>query len=160
MNALEDLLEAVDDMILVEAVARDWKEAVTIAGKLLVENGRAKEMYIDAMIRTVEELGPYSVIAPGVAIPHARPEDGAVKPGFSIVVLKEPVYFGSPNDPVHVVIGFTAVDKTSHIGALQTLAVLLSSEEFIESIKRVRSKDDVKRVIKEYSEKLLKQRNM
>lgn len=58
---------------------------------------------------------------------------------------------------MYIVIGFTAVDEFSHIKALQMLAVLLSSEKFIESIKRVKSKDDVKRVIREYSEKLLKQ---
>lgn len=81
---MEDLLEAIDDMIIVNAVASDWREAVILAGKLLVKNGKAEGMYIDATIRTVEELEPYSVIAPGVAIPHAKLEDGAVKPGFSI----------------------------------------------------------------------------
>jgi len=147
------LMDAIDDMILVGAVAKNWKEAVILAGKLLIEGKRVKESYIDAMIKTTEELGPYSVIAPGVAIPHARPEDGVIKPGFSIVVLKEPVKFNSPNDPVYIVIGFAAVDKKSHIRALQALAELLSNKEFIDEIKKCKTKEEVKKLISRFSPK-------
>ncbi|MCD6301193.1 MAG: PTS sugar transporter subunit IIA [Staphylothermus sp.] len=142
------LLDAIDDMILVGAVAKDWKEAVKLAGKLLVEGKRVKETYVDAMIKTTEELGPYAVIAPGVAIPHARPEDGVIKPGFSIVVLKESVKFNSPNDPVYIVIGFAATDKKSHLKALQILAKLLSNNEFLDNLKRCRTKENVKKLIR------------
>ena len=47
-----------------KVVAQDWQEAVRAAGDLLVENHYVEERYIDGMIRTVEELGPYIVIAP------------------------------------------------------------------------------------------------
>lgn len=146
-----DLLDAIDDMILVNVSAKDWKESVKLAGELLVKGKRVKETYIEAMIRTTEELGPYSVIAPGVAIPHARPEDGVIKPGFSIVILKEPVKFNSPNDPVYVIIGFAAIDKTSHIKALQLLAELLSNKDFLEGIKKCRTMDEVKELIRRFS---------
>ncbi|MET1159814.1 MAG: PTS sugar transporter subunit IIA [Thermoprotei archaeon] len=151
MSSEHALLDLIDDMILVGASPKDWKEAVRLAGELLVKSNRARETYIDAMIRTTEELGPYAVIAPGVAIPHARPEDGAIKPGFSIVILKEPVKFGSPNDPVYIVIGFTAVDKTSHIKALQLLAELLSNKDFVEGLKKCKTKEEVLEHIKRFS---------
>jgi PTS system ascorbate-specific IIA component len=64
--------------VTVCAEAADWRDAVEISGGLLVTSGAAEEGYVSAMVRTVEELGAYAVIAPGVAaIPHARPEDGA-----------------------------------------------------------------------------------
>ncbi|MEM4488909.1 MAG: PTS sugar transporter subunit IIA [Desulfurococcaceae archaeon] len=151
-----NILDLIDDMILINANATDWKEAVRLAGKLLVENSRAKESYVEAMIKVTEELGPYAVIAPGIAIPHARPEDGALKPGFSIVVLRKPVNFGSHNDPVYIVIGFTAVDKTSHLRALQILATLISDEEFKNRIINAASKEEVKEIIWEYVERLLR----
>ena len=90
------LRSALDERsVTVCAEAGDWREAVKLSGGLLVASGAAEEGYISAMVRTVEELGAYAVIAPGVAIPHARPEDGAKKVGLSLAVLSEPVEFGS-----------------------------------------------------------------
>ncbi|MEM4851382.1 MAG: PTS sugar transporter subunit IIA [Desulfurococcaceae archaeon] len=91
-----------------------------------------------------------------VATPHARPEDGALRPGFSIVVLRKPVNFGSHNDPVYIVIGFTAVDKTSHLRALQILATLISDEEFKNKVINAKSEGEVKKIIGEYLEKLIR----
>ncbi|RLG85827.1 MAG: hypothetical protein DRO39_04620 [Thermoprotei archaeon] len=148
-----DFLEALDDMIEVGVEVSTWEDAVRAAGSLLVRGGVAREEYVEAMIRTVKELGPYAVIAPGVAIPHARPEDGALRVGFSIVVLRRGVNFGSPNDPVYIVIGFAAVDKKSHLNALQQLADMLSNREFIEALKRARSPGDVKEAVKRFSKR-------
>ena len=53
----------------------------------MVKNGTIEERYIDGMIETVKNLGPYIVIAPGVALPHARPEDGVIEPSMSLVTL-------------------------------------------------------------------------
>lgn len=44
-----------------------------------MNNGCIKESYIDAMVNTVKNMGPYIVIAPGIAMPHAAPEDGVLK---------------------------------------------------------------------------------
>jgi len=144
-TALEiDLLKAVGDRILVGASARDWVEAVRLAGELLARSGVVEERYVEAMVKVTEELGPYAVLAPGIAMPHARPEDGAREVGLSLVVLKEGVNFGSPNDPVYVVIGFAAKDKTSHLKVLQQLAEFLSEPDIVEELKNVRSEDELK----------------
>jgi len=139
-----DLLKAVGDRILVGASARDWVEAVRLAGELLARSGVVEERYVEAMVKVTEELGPYAVLAPGIAMPHARPEDGAREVGLSLVVLKEGVNFGSPNDPVYVVIGFAAKDKTSHLKVLQQLAEFLSEPDIVEELKNVRSEDELK----------------
>ena len=69
---------------MVESVA-DWKESVVSSGQLLLRDGCIDAGYIDKMIETCQELGPYIAIAPGIAILHARPEDGARKVCFSRV---------------------------------------------------------------------------
>ncbi|MDD3404207.1 MAG: PTS sugar transporter subunit IIA, partial [Hespellia sp.] len=51
----------------------DWKEAIRLVAQPLLENGCIEERYIDAMIRNVIENGPYIIIMPGLAMPHARP---------------------------------------------------------------------------------------
>jgi mannitol/fructose-specific phosphotransferase system IIA component (Ntr-type) len=91
-----------------------------------VEAEICEPRYIQAMIDAVEKLGPYMVLAPGIALAHARPEDGALQAGMSIVTFSTPVNFGSPeNDPVRLVIAFCGVDHHSHIKMLQALAIFL-----------------------------------
>jgi len=82
---LENILT--EKAIRLKARAVDWQEAVRMGGELLVNAGFAKPSYIEAMVETVKQLGPYSVIAPGIAMPHARPEAGVIKPGLSLVTL-------------------------------------------------------------------------
>jgi PTS system ascorbate-specific IIA component len=145
-----DLLSAVDDRVMVVESVRDWVEAVKLAGAMLIASGVVEERYVDAMVKVTQELGPYAVLAPGVAMPHARPEDGAKRIGLSILVIKNGVNFGSPNDPVYVVIGFAAIDKTSHLSVLKELAELLDTPDIVEKLRNASSREEVVRIIKEY----------
>jgi PTS system ascorbate-specific IIA component len=82
------------------------------------------------MIATVETLGPYIVIAPGIALAHSRPSPAVARPGLSLVRLAEPVPFGHrTNDPVSLVIGLASPDDDGHVAALATLAEFLSDDE-------------------------------
>ena len=94
-----------------------------------------KEQYIEAMIENVKGKGTYIVIAPGIAMPHARPEKGAQGIGFALVSLADPVVFGHPkNDPVQLVIALCAIDHQTHLNALSDLAELLSDPVNVEKI--------------------------
>ncbi len=119
-----------EPMIRLKVAAADWEEAVRAAGDLLVEGGCCTSGYIEAMIAAVHEIGPYMVLAPGLALAHARPEDGVLKVGISLVTLAEPVYFGSEvNDPVGLVIAFGSPDKAGHLEMLAGLATFLEDED-------------------------------
>ncbi len=114
--------------IAVQAVCADWRAAVELAGNLLVESGRTKPDYTRSMISAIEELGPYIVIAPGVALAHARPSDSVLSTGMSLVTLAKPVSFGNlANDPVSLVFALAAADHDSHIELLQGFAELMSN---------------------------------
>jgi ascorbate PTS system EIIA or EIIAB component len=116
--------------------AESIDDAIAAAGRLLVDTGAADEGYITAMQAAVREIGPYIVVAPGVAIPHARPEDGARAVGVSVITLDEPVAFGHEvNDPVEVVVAFSATDKSTHLDVLQQLARLLSNHDVLEALR-------------------------
>jgi mannitol/fructose-specific phosphotransferase system IIA component (Ntr-type) len=121
---LRDLLTA--DTVRARVQAAGWEQAAEAAGRLLVEAGRAEPRYSDAMRRALQELGPYAVLAPGIVLLHARPEDGVLAPCLALVTLSRPVEFGSAqNDPVDLVFALGAVDKAAHLAALQELASLL-----------------------------------
>jgi mannitol/fructose-specific phosphotransferase system IIA component (Ntr-type) len=124
--------------------ANSWEDAVRIAGRLLVSSGAALEPYIEAMVRLAKELGPYIVITPGIAIPHARPEDGALRVGFSVVQLTPPIAFGNlDNDPVSLVIGFCSPDANAHVELLMQIARIIGQEGFLASAKAARTPEEL-----------------
>ncbi len=81
--------------------AADWRDAITQAAQPMVQEGLISEGYIAGIIESAEVSGPYFVLAPHIALPHAPREKGALKTGLGIAVLKTPVAFNSQaNDPV------------------------------------------------------------
>jgi mannitol/fructose-specific phosphotransferase system IIA component (Ntr-type) len=113
---------------------------VRSAGRLLVKCGFAEERYVEGMLSLTKELGPYIVLAPGIAIPHARPEEGAIKVGFAAVTLNPPVNFGNEfNDPVYLVIGFCSPSSDAHVELLCRIARILGVENFLEKCKAART---------------------
>jgi PTS system ascorbate-specific IIA component len=121
-----------EDSIRVLAAALDREHAVELAGDLLVSSGRVTPEYTTQMIDVFETHGPYFVIAPGIAIAHAKPSDAVISTGLSLVTLAEPVVFGNAaNDPVRLVIGMSARDHDSHLEMLAELAVLLGDADAV-----------------------------
>ncbi len=138
------------DMIQLQVEVSDWREAVQKGGELLVASGKCEPRYVDAMLGAVEQMGPYMVLAPGLALAHARPEDGVKDVCMSIITLATPVDFGSEaNDPVKLVISFGGVDKESHVGMLQELARFLVDPEKQNLLKNATSIDEVMTAFKE-----------
>lgn len=105
----------------------DWRDAVRQAGALLAEAGLAAPEYAAAMVRVLEEFGPYAVVAPGICLAHARPEQGALGVGAVALSLAEPVPFGHPeHDPVWLVVGLAARHGEEHLELIRGLAEVLS----------------------------------
>jgi mannitol/fructose-specific phosphotransferase system IIA component (Ntr-type) len=120
---LEELLTT--QTIQIRTNVADWKEGIRAASKPLLDLGTIEEGYVDSMIQSIEKNGPYVVITPGVAIPHARPEEGVRSLSMSLLKLDEPVDF-APDKPVRLIIVLAAADSESHLRALVQLTKLLS----------------------------------
>lgn len=130
---LQDILR--DSNILLKQECKDWKEAITKSAQVLVTKEVIEERYINAMIKSVEEFGPYIVVGKHLALAHARPEDGVNKLGISVMTLKEPVNFGNPdNDPVKIVFCLAAVDSYSHLNVMKNLIELINDEEKLDKL--------------------------
>lgn len=142
MPSLRELVPP--ERIALEVEVSDWREAIRVAGRLLLRTGVIDESYINAMLRVAEELNQYIVIAPGIAMPHARPEDGALGTALSLVTLKKPINFGNPDhDPVRLVVALVAMDKSIHLRAIRTLAHLFMSEDLVRGLMQAKTKEDV-----------------
>ena len=121
-----------ENSIRVLAAALDREHAIELAGDLLVASGRVTPDYTTAMVEVLDTHGPYFVIAPGIALAHAKPSESVLATGLSLVTLAEPIVFGNEaNDPVKLVFGLCAVDHDSHIQMLGELSTLLSNNESV-----------------------------
>jgi len=134
--------------IVIGAEAADWRAAVTLAANALAASGAAKPEYAHEMIRMIEEHGPYVVIAPGLALAHARPGPEVLADGLSVVTLKTPVYFGHPhNDPVRVIVGLAIVNADQHLPAVAALANVFNDSNAIEELAAAGSAAEVQRIV-------------
>ena len=79
--------------ISIKAVAKNWQEAIDFSMASLLANHYVNANYIQAIKDSTINNGPYYILAPGVAMPHARPECGALKTGMSLTLLKQEVQF-------------------------------------------------------------------
>lgn len=147
-----DLLKK--DSIKVKVEAEDWKEVVEKAGELLKKADYIEGKYIEAMKDAIIDNGPYVVIGQGIALLHARPEDGVKKMGMSLVTLKEPVEFGNKNnDPVKIAFAFCAEDDKKHIKAIADLSQVLMEEDSVNKIAAMKSSTEIIDYIKNAVEK-------
>ncbi|MDM4209621.1 PTS sugar transporter subunit IIA [Klebsiella spallanzanii] len=132
---------------IVDSVS-DWRQAVTISAEPLLADESINEHYIEAIFRSHEELGPYYVLAPGLAMPHARPEQGAKKNGLSLLHIKEGVSFDADeNDPIYVVIMLCAVSGDEHIRMITALAEIFCDEARLESLLNASTIEEINSVI-------------
>ena len=140
------------DMIQLLDEATDWEQAIRLAAVPLLQEGFIKEEYIKAMIDTIKEFGPYVVMGPKVAIPHARPENGVNRVGMSLLRLKKGVAFSETGEKqVQIIIILAAVDNETHLQALAQLSMLLMEEENIERLANSTSKAEILDIIEKYS---------
>jgi len=133
---------------VIAARAADWRAAVTLAGDALARSGASKPGYSAEMIRMIEEHGPYVVIAPGLALAHARPGPEVLADGLSIVTLAEPVSFGHPyNDPVSVILGLAVTSSAEHLHAVAAVANVFNDSSAIADLAAATSVDEVQQIM-------------
>ena len=143
-DSLKDLVKK--ELIQQLDKVNDWQTAVRIASKPLLEYGYIEESYVEAIISSVNEIGPYIVLAPKVAVPHASPDAGVHRLGISLLQLKEPVNFGLADDEdknVQLIFVLATVDSSAHLKALQQLALILDDDDIIESLIRAEMPEEI-----------------
>ena len=98
-----------------------WENAVRLAAEPLLMQGYIAGSYIEAILQSHKELGPYYVLAPGLAMPFGSTE----------------------NDPVYVVIILCARSGNEHITMIGELAEIFSDQQ---KLHRLLNADDSKAI--------------
>jgi len=139
------------DHILVNVQADDWEEAIRVAGGLLESARSTTVEYTEAMIDAIHEFGPYVVILPKFALAHAAPSESVLQDDVALITLEKPVMFGSPNDPVHLIIAICSKDGKTHLDSLKEIAKFLMKEDTINKLVDAKSVEEVIKITEEHS---------
>ncbi|WP_410012475.1 PTS sugar transporter subunit IIA [Sodalis sp. C49] len=140
-----------EDRIQYVNAVGDWREAITRVAEPLLQDGTISADYVANIIKQKEAIGPYFVIAPRIAMPHARPEEGANRLGLSILKLREGVVFGAQeNDPVDFVVMFAAPDGNSHVELIAQLAEFLSDDDVMASVFNARDRAELIKIVNSF----------
>ncbi|HBC6706281.1 PTS sugar transporter subunit IIA [Proteus mirabilis] len=139
------------DVVQVIPQVKDWREAIKIACQPLIDKGCIEPRYVDAIYKSHEQIGPYYVLGPGIAMPHARPEEGVNQLSLALTIIEKGGEFGADeNDPVKLLIVLAATDNDSHINAIVKLAELFDNQDDIDTLLQAKSKAEVLAVINHY----------
>ena len=66
--------------------------ALEITCSKLIESGKVEQSYLEAIQQKHKDIGAYYVLAPKIAMPHARPEDGVNEACLQVTVFKNGVW--------------------------------------------------------------------
>lgn len=87
-------LQENDLVLYVQERPASWKEAIQVSCQKLEEKGIVTKAYAQDIILSLEEHGPYIVLIPDVAMPHApTTSKGILGTGVSLTVFKDDVVF-------------------------------------------------------------------
>ncbi len=141
-----------NNSILLQAKVDTWQQAIKLGTDMLIASNAIKPSYYDAIINCIKKSGPYIIIAPNFAMPHARPEDGVNRTAFALVTLRSPIYFDGEEEPVDVLVTLAGSSSDQHIEGLVEVTQIIednNSESGInlEPLRKCRSKEDVYAVI-------------
>ncbi|HGC8575557.1 TPA: PTS sugar transporter subunit IIA [Streptococcus agalactiae] len=147
MNLKQAFIE--NDSIRLKLSASDWKEAIKLSIDPLIESDAVDAEYYDAIIESTEEFGPYYILMPGMAMPHARPEAGVKRDAFSLITLTEPVVFPDGKE-VSVLLALAATSSAIHTSvAIPQIIALFELENSIQRLTECQEAKEVLAMVEE-----------
>lgn len=125
--------------------------ALEMTCSALIASGKVEQRYVEAIKATHKKIGPYYVLAPKIAMPHARPEDGVNEAALQLTVFKQGVDLGSvDNGDVYFSITLAAMDSDGHVLTIMALSELFQNNDDIENIINAENKADIIEILKKY----------
>jgi len=125
--------------------------ALSLTCSKLIEQGKVEASYLEAIKAKHKEIGAYYVLAPKIAMPHARPEDGVNQAALQITVFKKGVDLESEdNGDVYFSVTLAALDSDSHIQTIVALSELFQNDEDIDAIIAAKDESAIAEILSKY----------
>lgn len=120
-------MELKKEFIQVVDSVENWEQAVRLASKPLLDAKIINENYQEQMVKNIKEMGPYVVLSKDIALPHARPQDGAKSSAIAVLKVKNRVNFTEDKN-VNIVIALACSNDDDHLKTLQFISNSLSDK--------------------------------
>ncbi|MCG9632515.1 PTS sugar transporter subunit IIA [Vibrio sp. Isolate30] len=125
--------------------------ALEVTCSKLIENGKVEKSYLEAIQQKHKDIGAYYVLAPKIAMPHARPEDGVNEACLQVTVFKNGVDLESEdNGEVYFSITLAAMDSDSHIQTIMALSELFQNDDDIDAIIAANTNKEIADILAKY----------
>ena len=138
------------EMCILDCV-KDWKESIKTAGKLLLDNNKITNKYIDEIIHITETFGAHFVFQNEVAIPHGDASKNVNISSVSILKLRKAVLFPGEKK-VSLIFFISAKRKKDHVKSIEDIIKLMKNKEFIDKTDKVKNTEEFFELIKLYLE--------
>lgn len=143
-----------ENLVQFETAFSSWEEAIRASYRKMLEQNIVEDIYVEKVIASVKEYGPYIVLLPNVAMPHAsQGAEGVNKSAIAFMKVETPVSF-SPGDTekdAQLFFALAALDSTQHLNNITQLSELLMNEEIVEALKTVKTPEDLLNLADKYN---------
>lgn len=113
----------------------NWEDAIKASVTPLINEGIATEEYTQAIIDSINNNGPYIVIAPNICIPHAQQGKGVNDTAISFMKTNKPVKFSeSEEHNAQLFFVLASTDNSKHLNNLAELVEFLGDEQKVEKL--------------------------
>lgn len=135
----------------VETTINDWRVAIEESSRHLLEKRIIDHVYVEEMIRNVEEHGAYILIAPHVVMPHAMQGGSHVfDTTISFTKMNVPVPFEEGTKSARLFFTLAAKEPKQHLENIQSLSELLMQDGLIEELLATETIEDYQMVMEKY----------
>ncbi len=141
-------------LITIGLEAKTYEDVMRQLGGQLIEQGYAKESYIEALIQREAEFPTgLDIDGIGVAIPHTDAIH-VKKAATVIATLKEPVEFiqmGTDDEPVKTELIFMLAveDPKAHLDQLQRIIGIIQDQEVLKKLLSAKDEESIIEIVKE-----------
>ncbi|GAM74603.1 ascorbate-specific PTS system [Vibrio ishigakensis] len=140
-----------DNIVIANDENLSVNDALDITCSKLIKQGKVEQSYLEAIKVKHKEIGAYYVLAPKIAMPHARPEDGVNEAALQITVFKNGVDLESEdNGDVFFSVTLAAMDSDSHIQTIVALSELFQNDDDIDAIIAAENESEVRAILNKY----------
>jgi PTS system ascorbate-specific IIA component len=131
-----------------------WQEAIRASFETLLADKSIDETYIDSVIACVDKYGPYIVLAPDIAMPHAQENaSGVFQNAIAFMKTEEPVHFeaNNPDKDARLFFVLASKDHAIHLKNMEKLATVLLNQDFVKDLLKVNSVEGLLELDAKYS---------
>ena len=103
-----------------------WQQGLNLSTQILLDQNYITVEYVKAIYESIKQYGPYILLTPELIMPHARPEQGVLETGISLLKLNNSIEFFD-ND-IKVILSLASIDSVSHIEYIKQIVDIISDE--------------------------------